>query len=117
MRPAAQRFQLIDRMALKAKLDNEEQFHLWNVLTKEFYKPEANISGSQWIPVDSITEKLANERIAVKGETVVVYCGDSDCPSAKQAAEKLQAFGYTNVFAYKGGLKDWSEGGLPLVKL
>ena len=58
----------------------------WNVLTKEFYKPEVNIAGSRWIPVDTLTEKLAS-------------------------------LGYTNVFAYEGGLKDWSEGGFPLVKL
>lgn len=117
MTTTAQKFGLIDRTALRAKLDNKEQFHLWNVLTKEFYKPEANISGSQWIPVDSITDKLAGEKVAVKGETIVVYCGGSDCPSSKQAAEKLRTLGYTNVFAYEGGLKDWSEGGFPLVKL
>lgn len=112
-----QKFQLMDRAALKAKLDNKEKFHLWNVLTKEFYKPEANIAGSQWIPVDTITEKLASEKVSVKAETIVVYCGGLECPSSKQAAEKLQSLGYTNVFAYEGGLKDWSDGGFPLVKL
>ena len=113
----AQKFQLIDRAGLKAKLDNKDKFQFWNVLTKENYKPEANIAGSQWIPIDTITEKLASEKVAVKGETIVVYCGGPQCPSSKQAAEKLASLGYTNVFAYEGGLKDWSEGGFPLVKL
>ena len=112
-----QKFQFIDRAGLKAKLDNKEKFHFWNVLTKEFYKPEANIAGSQWIPVDAITEKLASEKVAVKGETIVVYCGGPECSSSKQAAEKLATLGYTNVSAYEGGLKDWSAAGLPLVKL
>ncbi|MBI4424492.1 MAG: rhodanese-like domain-containing protein [Elusimicrobia bacterium] len=116
MTTTTQKFQLIDRTALKAKMDNKEKFHFWNVLTKEFYKPEANIAGAQWIPVDTITEKLASAKVAGKGETNVGHCGGPDCPSSKQAAEKLASFGYTNVFAYEGGLKDWSANGLPLVK-
>lgn len=117
MTTTVQKYQLIDRAGLKAKLDNKEKFHLWNVLTKEFYKPEANIAGSQWIPVDIVTEKLANEKVSAKTETIVVYCGGLQCPSSKEAADKLASFGYTSVFAYEGGLKDWSDGGLPLVKL
>ena len=86
-------------------------------MTQEHYKPEANIARSQWLAVDTITEKLAAEKVASKAETIVTYCGGPQCPSSKQAAEKLVTLGYTNVFAYEGGLKDWSEAGLPLVKL
>lgn len=117
MTTAATKYQTISRADLKARVDKKEKFHLWNVLTKEFYKPESNIAGSQWIPVDTLTEKLAGEKVAVKAETIVVYCGGPECPSSKQAAEKLSGFGYLNVLAYEGGLKDWAEGGLPLVKL
>ena len=49
--------------------------------------------------------------------TIVTYCGGIKCPSSKQAADKLASLGYTNVWAYEGGLQDWTEGGLPLVKL
>ena len=42
--------------------------------------------------------------------------GQNASIESKQAAEKLASLGYTNVFAYEGGLKDWSEAGLPLVK-
>lgn len=117
MTTTAQRCQLIDRMTLKAKLDKKETFHFWNVQTKEFHKPEANIAGSQWIPVDALTEKFATNKVPVKSETIIVYCGGADCQASKQAAEKLQTFGYTGVFAYEGGLQDWAANGLPLVKL
>jgi rhodanese-related sulfurtransferase len=117
MTTTALKYQLIDRAALKAKLDNKETFHLWNVLTKEYYKPEANIPGSQWLPVDTITEKLAAEKVPAKTDMIVAYCGGTQCPSSKQAAEKLSSMGYTNVFAYEGGLQDWSEAKLPLVTL
>src|SRR5437773_1421636 len=116
MLTTVEKFQLIDRAGLKAKIDNKAAFHLWNVLTKESYKPEANIPGSQWMPVDSLSEKLAAEK-AKRDDTIVVYCGGKEDASSTQAAEKLSAMGYTNVFAYEGGLKDWSEAGLPLVRL
>ena len=112
----AEKFRPIGRIDLKAKIDNKAAFQLWNVLTKESYKPEANIPGSQWMPVDSFTEKLAAEK-AKKVDTIVVYCGGKEDASSTQAAEKLSDMGYINVFAYEGGLKDWSEAGLPLVRL
>ncbi|OGR86830.1 MAG: hypothetical protein A3J74_06860 [Elusimicrobia bacterium RIFCSPHIGHO2_02_FULL_57_9] len=117
MTTTEQKYKTIDRVGLKATMDSNEKFHLWNVLTKEFYKPEANIAGSQWIPVDTLTEKLASEKVPSKTDAIITYCGGPQCPSSKQAAEKLASLGYTNVFAYEGGLKDWSEAKLPLVKL
>lgn len=113
----APKYRVMDRNTLKSKLKKKEQFHLWNVLTRDYYRPDVNIAGSQWVAVNSITEKLAEEKVASKGETIVVYCGSHTCPSSKQAAEKLSDMGYTNVFAFEGGLKDWTDGGLPTVKL
>jgi rhodanese-related sulfurtransferase len=112
----AQKFKVIDRDALKAMIDKKEKFHLWNVLTKEYYKPEANIPGSKWIPVDTLTEKVANA-MSKKNDAIVTYCGGGDCPSSKQAAEKLVSLGFTDVSAFEGGLKSWTEAKLPLIKL
>lgn len=116
MTTTAQKFNVIDRETLKAKIDKKEQFHLWNVLTKEFHTPEANIPGSRWIPVDRLTEKLANS-LAKKDDVIITYCGGLKCPASKQAAEKLVSLGYRNVYAFEGGLESWVEGNLPLVKL
>jgi len=117
MTMTAQKFQLIDRETLKAKLDKKEKFQLWNVLSKEYHKADANIAGSRWIPHDEINERLAAQFVPSKDETIVTYCGGGECKASKMAAEKLAQLGYTNVFAYEGGLKDWSEAGLPLVKI
>ena len=54
---------------------------------------------------------------AVKTDLIVTYCGGTQCPSSKQAAEKLVSLGYSIVFAYEGGLQDWQEGGFPFVTL
>ncbi|MEK7390330.1 MAG: rhodanese-like domain-containing protein [Elusimicrobiota bacterium] len=117
MTTTSQKYQTIDRASLKAKIDKKEIFQLWNVLNKDNYKPESNIAGSKWVPVDGITEKLASEKIPSKTETVITYCAGPQCQSSRQAAEKLASMGYTNVFAYEGGVKDWSESGMPVVTL
>ena len=67
--------------------------------------------------MDSLTQKLANEKVPAKTDAIITYCGGPQCTASKQAAEKLASFGYTNVSAYEGGLQDWSEAKLPLVKL
>ena len=112
----AEKFRLIDRAGLKAKIDRKETFHLWNVLSKESYKPEANIPGSKWMPLDSFTETLVAQK-AKKDDFIVVYCGGKECTASQQAAEKLSGMGYVNVFRYEGGLQDWTEAKLPLVTL
>lgn len=109
-------FKHITLAELKAKLDKKEKFQLWNVLTKEYYKAEANIPGSKWIPADTLTGEIASKN-AKKDEFIVTYCGGVKCPSSKQAAEKLVSLGYTNVHAFEGGLQEWSEAGYPLVSL
>jgi len=108
--------QKIDRASLKAKLDNRELFHLWNVQEKEHYEAASNIEGSQWVSCDFINADRAAERVAGKSETIVLYCGGDDSAPTKKAAGKLASYGYTDVFTYEGGIKDWSAAGLPLVK-
>ena len=107
---------LLDRITLKARIDHKEPFQLWNTLAKADYKPDVNIPGSKWVPFDTLNQELA-AKLAKKDETIIVYCGGGQCLASKTAAEKLTSWGYTGVFTYEGGLKDWSEGGLPVVKL
>ncbi len=64
-----------------------------------------------------MTAALAAAKAPKKDEPIVTYCGGVNCPSSKQAAEKLASLGYTNVLAFEGGLQEWTEAGYPLVKL
>lgn len=115
--PTEKKYRTIERDALKAKLDKKEGFKLWNVLSKAAYKPEANIPGSAWVPVESINAEVAGKKIGSKDETVVVYCGGETCESSTKAATKLVELGYTKVFTYEGGVKDWTEAGNPLARI
>lgn len=117
MATMTQTYKVIDRETLRKKLENEKgKFRLWNVITRDYFKPEKNIPGSKWIPVTDLSKELPGLDVK-KDEAIVVYCGSFQCPSSKQAAQLLSKEGYTNVSAYEGGLADWKEGGLPLVKI
>jgi rhodanese-related sulfurtransferase len=111
----AQTHKVITREELKAKLDSKQNFHLWNVLTDQYYHPAKNIPGSKRAPLDRL-EGLLPALNVQKNDEIVTYCASFQCSSSKQAAETLLRLGFTNVSAYEGGLADWQEGGLPFVK-
>lgn len=70
----------------------------------------AAIEGAVNVPIDKVDEWAKG----VSPETVVVtYCG---CPTeggSKAVAARLQALGFTSVFALKGGIGAWQAAGLP----
>ena len=49
-------------------------------------------------------------------QKVVVYCGGGDCEDSKYAALQLLQNGVDpgKVFVYMGGVKEWTQSGLPL---
>ena len=44
----------------------------------------------------------------------VVYCSDDDCGSSEDLAYQLQDQGFTNIYLFKGGWKQWVENDLPV---
>lgn len=51
-----------------------------------------------------------------QAEIVVVYCGGGDCEDSEFAALALKDAGISaeRLVVYGGGIKDWTEGGLPI---
>ncbi len=88
-----------------------EKFTLVDVLEKDSYTKE-HIPGAISIPLIDLELKAA--KLLVKEDTIVVYCASFGCNASTMAAEKLQKLGYRKVMDYKGGLKDYKEGGLTL---
>jgi rhodanese-related sulfurtransferase len=83
-----------------------------NVLDEESYNKE-HIPGSISIPLESsdfveqVGKKVKNDKAA----QIVVYCAKTECPASEQAAEKLAEAGYTNVYDFEGGMKEWIDSG------
>jgi rhodanese-related sulfurtransferase len=94
------------------KTMNEAQhqdFVLINVLSREAFNRE-HIRTSVNVPVDndnfaSIVEAIAGS----KDRNIVVYCASFDCNASSKAARKLEDAGFTKVFDYEGGTKDWFD--------
>lgn len=91
------------------RLRDDVGMHVWNVLTDDYFKGEL-IPGSRRVPVDRLGEAVRRSTLA-NDASIVVYCAGPSCPSSRQAAEKLAAFGYTRVEAYEGGLEAWKQAG------
>ena len=96
---------------LLARMQGGDEFVLVDVLGPDSFKTN-HIKGAINIPLGSI-EGTAPKALN-KDDTIMVYCGSFQCPASTAAAEKLMAMGYTKVYDYKGGLKEWMEAGLPV---
>ena len=90
---------------LDARLRENGNLEFWNVLTDEYFGGEL-IPGSRRVPLDQVGRE-ARESNLPKDAEVVVYCAGPKCPQSGNAAQKLQALGFTNVRAYEGGLEEW----------
>lgn len=87
-------------------------------------KPRLNIPGSLWLPGvghGALSEALelyleANLEQATAGDRehkIVVYCL-ADCWMSWNAAKRIAAAGYANVYWYPDGTDGWARAGLPL---
>ena len=44
----------------------------------------------------------------------IVYCSDDDCGSSEELAYSLQEQGFSNIYVFKGGWKQWIDNNLPM---
>lgn len=98
----------IDRVVLKDKLDNQDDFKLVFVLGDWAYQAK-HIPGSLNLSNPAKTAELLNP-----SDEIVVYCSDETCVASIAAYKMLKDAGYEKVRRYSGGLLDWEEAGLPL---
>jgi rhodanese-related sulfurtransferase len=88
---------------------DDRDFVLINVLPRGAFN-ERHIRTSINIPVDDsrFTQKV--EAVAgSKDRDVVVYCGSFECNASPKAAQKLERAGFTHVYDFEGGTRDWFQ--------
>jgi len=100
----------ITREGLKAKLDRGEEVVLIETLGPKYYE-DAHLPGAINIPHTEV-DALAPEMLPDKSAHIVVYCSNRVCQNSPQAARRLAALGYENVYDYAEGKQDWIEAGL-----
>ena len=100
----------ITREGLKAKLDRGEELVLIETLGPKYYE-DAHLPGAINIPHTEV-DALAPEMLPDKSAQIVVYCSNRACQNSPQAARRLAALGYKNVYDYEEGKQDWIVAGL-----
>lgn len=100
----------IQKEELKKRLE-DDSLTIIEVLEPEEYNKE-HIKGAVNIPLKEVV-KEARQRFD-KDQELVVYCSDADCTASPTAGKKLEDAGYSNVYHYKGGKKEWKEAGYPM---
>lgn len=101
----------IGREEIRAKLERGEDVVLVEALGPKYYE-DAHLPGAINIPhteVDALAPRMLPDREA----EVIVYCSNRACQNSPQAARRLVALGYENVYDYEEGKQDWIGAGLP----
>ena len=44
----------------------------------------------------------------------IVYCSDDDCGSSEELSYQLRDEGFTNIYLFKGGWKQWTDNNMPI---
>jgi rhodanese-related sulfurtransferase len=97
---------------VKSKMDRGDRFQLIDVREEsEFARdhlPEATHLGR------GIIERDIETRVPDHGAELILYCGGGF--RSALAADNLQKMGYKNVWSMDGGIREWREKNLPLVR-
>jgi rhodanese-related sulfurtransferase len=102
--PQVHRMSLDD---LNALMKSHADFLLVDARPREQYNV-AHIPSAISMPLNEIPLYAGS---LDKGRMIVTYCGNYNCPISTEAAERLVSLGYTNVYDYKGGIKEWQDTG------
>lgn len=100
----------IDREQLAERKNSIDDVTLINTLPEEQFA-ESNIDGSINVPLTKpdFVERVSAAVLHRKEAEIIVYCASRECDSSTRAAEKLESAGFTNVYDYAGGAKEWQE--------
>jgi rhodanese-related sulfurtransferase len=83
-----------------------------NVLDTKHYQ-DCHIPTSLNIPLDQL-ETYATAHFK-KDDCLIVYCAHYECSASKNAFKLLTQQGFSNVYAYEGGIVEWKQKEYPLV--
>lgn len=100
----------ISKDHLKNMMDSGERFTLLDVRSRQDYDKE-HIKGAVSLPLDDVEKKA--EQTLKPDDTIITYCDSFICSSSTSGAKMLARKGFKNVRDYKGGLREWKQGGLP----
>ncbi len=78
------------------------------------YFNEGHIPGA-WNFTSTLELAFALDTLQGKEASVVVYCDEDDCGSSEDLAYNLSELGFSKVYVFVGGWKQWLNSDLPVV--
>lgn len=107
----AESIKTISAQGLRDMMAHDSDLVVINVLDKNWYD-QSHISGSINIPFGK--NKNFDQQVGKyqKDTPIVVYCASKLCPLSKDAYKFLiYELGFTQVWAYEGGIQEWEKKG------
>ena len=92
---------------LSALMKSNTDFLLVDARQREQYAMD-HIPGAISMPLNEIPDYA---RSLDRDRMIVTYCGNYHCPVSTKAAMELTRLRFTNIYDYKGGIKEWQETG------
>lgn len=93
---------------MKSRMDADENLMVIHAVDADHYAA-GHIPGAVNINYEKMTPEMLPPD---KDRPLVFYCVSQWCPVSRSAAGKAASWGYTNVWAYVGGIKDWKKAGM-----
>ena len=63
-----------------------------------------------------MTEAILEKHVANKFSPIVFYCNGKKCLRSANAAKKALAWGYSKIYWFRGGWKEWQAKNMPVEK-
>jgi rhodanese-related sulfurtransferase len=99
---------------LKSWYDEKKEMVVIDARSKEYFEGTL-LPQAKWVTCEA-GEKEILAAVPSKSSLVVLYCASKECPASGMLYDKMAKMGYTNLYAYHGGLKEWQEKKFPTVK-
>ena len=68
-----------------------------------------HLEGAVNIPVSMSREQCIEAMSGPLNSPIVVYCQSLKCKFAEEVAANLAAGGYSNIYIFKGGWREWKQ--------
>jgi len=96
-----------------AKLLFDKKYLFLDVRSLNDYRM-GHIPDAHHLSVRSDFDEQKLSMIVKKDQPVVMYCNGISCLGSSIAIEKAVEWGWTNIFYYREGIKDWNLKGYPV---
>ena len=107
---SARQVRIITIDELTDLLKSNQSYVIIDTRSRDAYD-KAHLPGAVSIPLN-LTDSYAGK--FDRNQLIVTYCESFQSPDSTNAAEEFMKLGFTNVWVYKGGIKEWKDKGYPV---